>query len=168
MAIQALKVLAVAMVSCGVCPPSAIINLHKRFCDSTNVFFRLILVILYCYTEIWKPSKLDMTSRTFYVYAVLMRSALVVHHLMVLAAMVSFGRCISRVHHLKINYYIPLLQCALYACLMFYYTFFYNATFRFPLLFFFFSLTGCVLIVSVQTMLFAIYYRQVQGVNCLS
>jgi len=167
MAIQALKFLAVWMVSCGVCPPSAIINRNKRFCDSANVFFRLVLVILYCYTEIWKPSKLDVASKTFYVYTVLMRSALVVHHLMVLAAMVSFGRCISRVHHLMINYYIPLIQSTLYACLMFYYTFFYNATFRLPLLVFFFSLTGCVLIVSFQTMLFAIYYRQVQSVNCL-
>jgi len=166
MAMHTMAVLAWPLVLCGICPPSAITYHFKRFFDISNVILRLSLTIMYAYSELLSPSKIGLNSKTILVYLVLMRGALIAHFLAVLIGMSSFGRSMSDVSNLKIKSLLPLLTATLYSINMIFYVFLWNTTIKVPLLFFYFSLTGCVFVISFQTLLFSVYFHQVLLILC--
>jgi len=94
-----------------------------------------------------------------------MRAVLVIYHSVALALSPSFGRSISLVLHLRLHSPVSLISNIIYLCYFVLYPFIWRNPFsslgELGLLFFYFALLSCIVIVSLYNVLITIFLQQV-------
>jgi len=187
MAGKAIAVLMVLLAVCGLLPLSAISDQIPQVFDAVNLIFRVALPIAYLFTELWTPSlvlkfissthnvrrnsifdNLNPTQQfSSQIVSILIRVTLVVFQLVVLLTMSrNFGRSLLPVSKMLLDSPFVLIPGLAYTFLIVVYASVWRNPFtslnRFPGISNYFGYIGCVLIVTLQTVLVEIFLQKVE------
>jgi len=187
MAGKAIGVLMVLLAVCGILPLSAISNRIPRVFDGVNLVIRLALPIAYLFTELWTPSLIlkfissthnvrrnlifDILNPTqqfsSQIVSILIRVTLVVFQLVVVLTMSrTFGRSLLPVSKMLLESPFVLIPGLVYTFLIVVYASIWRNPFtslnRFPGISNYFGYIGCVLVVTLQTVLVEIFLQEVR------
>lgn len=184
---KAILNIAILLSICGVCPPSATSDRLPRCLDTLNTLLRLALLAGYCYSNLLEPSIIkQLASAKIYkvlkkihplsfcssnnlflqkISLYLARLALVAHNLFAMSFSPTVGRCISHISHLKLKSFAPLIPALAQVFFLIAYPIIWKNPFSslaaFPYLFLYLTLSGCIVFVSLQTILIEIFMKKV-------